>query len=130
MLGRFVPTVYREGIEINHVRCPGESVELGLGPGCDIVVISSLWTVCFLARYRIWFAVLFIIARISVTRFINCCPRINMSPPSSYNVAAKEKRPEIISIAKTLRGIPDCEEYEKMVSGMLYVSSYPRKYTT
>lgn len=42
------------------------------------------------------------------------------APLNSYNVAAKEKRPDIINIAKTFNGIPDCEEYEKMISGMLW----------
>lgn len=40
-----------------------------------------------------------------------------------FNVAATEKRPEIIAIAKNLKGVPMCDEYEKMVSGMLWVSS-------
>lgn len=38
-----------------------------------------------------------------------------------YTIAATKKRPEIINIAKTLKNIPMCEEYEKMVSGMLCV---------
>ncbi|KAJ5871658.1 uncharacterized protein N7529_004011 [Penicillium soppii] len=43
-----------------------------------------------------------------------------MTVPSSYNVAAKQKRPDIIEMAKGLRDTPMCEDYEKMVSGMLY----------
>jgi hypothetical protein len=42
-----------------------------------------------------------------------------MADPLQYNVAAKEKRPEIIEIAKGLKVIPMCEDYEKMISGML-----------
>jgi hypothetical protein len=42
-----------------------------------------------------------------------------MTVPSSYNVAAKQKRPDIIEMAKGLRDTPMCEDYEKMVSGML-----------
>jgi len=37
-----------------------------------------------------------------------------------YNVAAKAKRPGIVQIANGLKNIPVCEDYEKMVSGMLY----------
>lgn len=43
-----------------------------------------------------------------------------MADPLRYNVAAKEKDPEIIKLAKGLKDIPLCEEYEKMISGMLY----------
>lgn len=38
-----------------------------------------------------------------------------------YNVAAKAKRPEIVQTANGLKNIPICEDYEKMVSGMLLV---------
>lgn len=31
----------------------------------------------------------------------------------------KEKRPDIIEIAKGLKDVPTSEEYEKMISGML-----------
>lgn len=37
-------------------------------------------------------------------------------------MAATEKRPEIIELAKGLAGVPFCEDYERMVSGMMYVS--------
>lgn len=36
-------------------------------------------------------------------------------------MAAKEKRPELIAIARDLNGVPMCDDYEKMISGMLYV---------
>lgn len=36
-------------------------------------------------------------------------------------MAAQQKDPEIIELAKTLRGTPWCDEYEQMISGMLYV---------
>ena len=38
-------------------------------------------------------------------------------------MATSEKRPELIEIAQGLSGVPMCEDYEKMISGMLYV--YP-----
>lgn len=31
----------------------------------------------------------------------------------------EQKDPEILELARTLRGAPWCEEYEKMISGML-----------
>lgn len=34
-------------------------------------------------------------------------------------MAATEKRPEIIDLARGLNGIPWSEEYEKMISGMM-----------
>lgn len=37
-------------------------------------------------------------------------------------MAATEKRPEIIELARGLTGVPFCEDYERMVSGMMYVS--------
>lgn len=37
-------------------------------------------------------------------------------------MAANEKRPEIIALSRDLRGIPQCEDYERMISGMMYVS--------
>ena len=40
----------------------------------------------------------------------------------SLNMAATAKRPEIIELARGLNGIPWCEEYELMISGMMYVS--------
>jgi hypothetical protein len=36
-------------------------------------------------------------------------------------MAAIEKRPEIIELARGLAGVPFCEDYERMVSGMMYV---------
>ncbi|CEL06631.1 Putative Nodulation protein L [Aspergillus calidoustus] len=35
-------------------------------------------------------------------------------------MAATAKRPEIIEIARGLKNIPMCEDYEKMISGMMY----------
>lgn len=34
-------------------------------------------------------------------------------------MAATQKRPEIIDIARGLDHVPMCEDYERMVSGML-----------
>lgn len=34
-------------------------------------------------------------------------------------MAAHQKSQEIIDLAKSLRNIPWCEEYEKMISGMM-----------
>jgi hypothetical protein len=45
--------------------------------------------------------------------------RFGMANALKYNVAASEKQPQIIEIAKGLKDIPMCEDYEKMVSGML-----------
>jgi hypothetical protein len=36
-------------------------------------------------------------------------------------MAATAKRPEIIELARGLRGVPMCEDYERMISGMMYV---------
>lgn len=36
-------------------------------------------------------------------------------------MAATEKRPEIIELSKGLQGIPVCEDYDRMISGMMYV---------
>ncbi|ODM17651.1 hypothetical protein SI65_07326 [Aspergillus cristatus] len=41
-------------------------------------------------------------------------------------MATTEKRPEIIELARGLTGIPWCEEYEKMISGMMYNPTVPR----
>lgn len=41
-------------------------------------------------------------------------------------MAKQQKDNEIIEIARSLRGTPWCEEYELMISGMLYVSSLAR----
>jgi hypothetical protein len=41
-------------------------------------------------------------------------------------MAATAKRPEIIEIARGLKNIPMCEDYEKMISGMMYLP--PRSY--
>lgn len=35
-------------------------------------------------------------------------------------MAKSQKDPEIIAVARTLQNTPWCEEYEKMVSGMMY----------
>lgn len=37
-------------------------------------------------------------------------------------MAATEKREDMISIARELSGVPMCDDYEKMISGMLYVT--------
>lgn len=39
--------------------------------------------------------------------------------PAIMSVAATEKRPEIIEIARGLNHVPMCEDYERMISGML-----------
>jgi hypothetical protein len=36
-------------------------------------------------------------------------------------MAANAKRPEIIELSRDLRGIPQCEDYERMISGMMSV---------
>jgi hypothetical protein len=36
-------------------------------------------------------------------------------------MAALEKRPEIIELSRGLTGVPHCEDYDRMVSGMMYV---------
>jgi hypothetical protein len=36
-------------------------------------------------------------------------------------MAATAKRPEIIEIARGLKNVPMCEDYEKMISGMMYL---------
>ncbi|GIK01581.1 hypothetical protein Aspvir_005619 [Aspergillus viridinutans] len=41
-------------------------------------------------------------------------------------MAAAEKRPEIIALARELKDIPMCEEYERMVSGMMYNPNTPK----
>lgn len=40
-------------------------------------------------------------------------------------MAATEKRPEIIELSRSLRGVPQCEDYERMISGMMYVHCPP-----
>ncbi|KAF7509868.1 hypothetical protein GJ744_007379 [Endocarpon pusillum] len=42
------------------------------------------------------------------------------APQARSTLPATQKRPDIIKLAKTLKGVPMCEEYEKMISGMLY----------
>lgn len=37
-------------------------------------------------------------------------------------MAATEKRPEIIELARGLARVPLCEDYECKISGMMYVS--------
>ena len=39
-------------------------------------------------------------------------------------MAAQEKRPDLIAIARELPRVPMCEDYEKMISGMLYGFSF------
>ncbi|XXG96015.1 hypothetical protein Hte_002292 [Hypoxylon texense] len=41
-------------------------------------------------------------------------------------MAKDQKDQEIIALAKTLRGVPWCEEYERMISGMLYNPLHPK----
>ncbi|KAJ5631835.1 maltose/galactoside acetyltransferase [Penicillium longicatenatum] len=41
-------------------------------------------------------------------------------------MAATEKRPEIIELSRTLRGVPQCEDYERMISGMMYNPTIPK----
>ncbi|KAL1859240.1 hypothetical protein Plec18170_002356 [Paecilomyces lecythidis] len=41
-------------------------------------------------------------------------------------MAATEKRPEIIKLAQGLAKVPMCEEYERMVSGMMYNPNAPK----
>jgi hypothetical protein len=52
------------------------------------------------------------------------------SPPKEFNshitkqqfiMACKEKNPEAIAYAKTLTNTPWCDDYEKMISGMVFV---------
>lgn len=40
-------------------------------------------------------------------------------------MAATGKRPEIIELSRDLRGVPQCEDYERMISGMMYATSLP-----
>ncbi|KAJ5584664.1 maltose/galactoside acetyltransferase [Penicillium hispanicum] len=41
-------------------------------------------------------------------------------------MAATEKRPDLIEVARGLSGVPMCDDYEKMISGMLYNPLIPR----
>jgi hypothetical protein len=41
-------------------------------------------------------------------------------------MAAQSKDHELIELAKGLQGAPWCEEYEKMISGMLYNPLHPK----
>ncbi|KAJ5670738.1 uncharacterized protein N7477_006101 [Penicillium maclennaniae] len=41
-------------------------------------------------------------------------------------MASTEKRPDLIAIARDLPGVPMCDDYEKMISGMLYNPLLPR----
>lgn len=34
-------------------------------------------------------------------------------------MASAEKRPDLVAIARGLSGVPMCDDYEKMISGML-----------
>jgi hypothetical protein len=43
-------------------------------------------------------------------------------------MAATEKRPDLIDIARDLPGVPMCDDYEKMISGMLYVFLHRMRY--
>ncbi|KAK9374469.1 trimeric LpxA-like protein [Lipomyces chichibuensis] len=44
-------------------------------------------------------------------------------------MASSEKNEDFIAYAKTLKGIPWCEDYERMISGMLYNSFVPELVT-
>lgn len=46
-------------------------------------------------------------------------PEKNEHHSENFKMAKNDKDPEIINLAKTLQGIPWCEEYEKMISGMM-----------
>lgn len=37
-------------------------------------------------------------------------------------MASTEKRSDLIALARELNGVPMCDDYEKMISGMLCVS--------
>lgn len=39
--------------------------------------------------------------------------------PQAITMAATEKRPEIIELARGLNDVPMCEDYERMISGMM-----------
>ncbi|KAJ5817442.1 hypothetical protein N7447_009675 [Penicillium robsamsonii] len=41
-------------------------------------------------------------------------------------MAATEKRPEIIELARGLARVPMCEDYERMISGMMYNPTIPK----
>ncbi|KAJ5091103.1 hypothetical protein NUU61_005973 [Penicillium alfredii] len=41
-------------------------------------------------------------------------------------MAATEKRPEIIELARGLKDVPMCEDYERMISGMMYNPTLPQ----
>ncbi|KAJ5874915.1 uncharacterized protein N7529_003345 [Penicillium soppii] len=41
-------------------------------------------------------------------------------------MAALQKRPEIIALSRELKGIPLCEEYDLMISGMMYNPTVPK----
>lgn len=38
-------------------------------------------------------------------------------------MASTEKQPDLIALACQLSGIPMCDDYEKMISGMLYATN-------
>lgn len=42
-----------------------------------------------------------------------------MATPQRFNEPAKDKNPEVIEIANRLKDVPMCDDYEKMISGML-----------
>ena len=44
---------------------------------------------------------------------------VNEMGSARRTIPATHKRADIIKVARTLKGIPMCEEYEKMISGML-----------
>ncbi|OQE18705.1 hypothetical protein PENSTE_c017G09061 [Penicillium steckii] len=41
-------------------------------------------------------------------------------------MAVNAKRPEIIALSRDLRGIPQCDDYERMISGMMYNPNTPK----
>lgn len=52
-----------------------------------------------------------------------------MAKPQSQRISAPSKKeldPEIIELARSLKGTPWCDEYERMISGMLYNAPHPK----
>ncbi|KAJ6015876.1 maltose/galactoside acetyltransferase [Penicillium herquei] len=41
-------------------------------------------------------------------------------------MASLNKRPEIIELSRDLQGVPQCEDYERMISGMMYNPTIPK----
>jgi hypothetical protein len=45
---------------------------------------------------------------------------------SYRNNGCNQEAPEIIKLSRNLRGVPQCEDYERMISGMMYVYNSER----